>query len=179
MREIEQAWVYSLNPEHTQLFTQEMADVGSIPKNVKAFSSSAKALKETDLVCTATTSTTPVISFEHLKTGAHLNAVGSFQPTMQEIDSKTIRNALVVVDSRESALIETGDIVTPIKQGLITREHIHAEIGEIINAKKHGRSSQHQLTFFKSCGVAVQDAVTAAIALKNAERQNLGTIANL
>jgi ornithine cyclodeaminase/alanine dehydrogenase-like protein (mu-crystallin family) len=98
---------------------------------------------------------------------------------MQEIDSETIRNALVVVDSRESALIETGDIVTPIKQGLITPEHIHAEIGEIINAKKHGRSSQDQLTFFKSCRVAVQDVVTAAIALKNAERDNLGTIANL
>jgi ornithine cyclodeaminase/alanine dehydrogenase-like protein (mu-crystallin family) len=62
---------------------------------------------------------------------------------------------------------------------LITPEHIHAEIGEIINGAKNGRSSQDQLTFFKSCGVAAQDAVTAAIALKNAERENLGTLANL
>jgi len=115
----------------------------------------------------------------HLKTGTYVNAVGSFQPTMQEIDSETIRNALVIVDSRESALIETGDIATPIKLGLITPMHIHAEIGEIINTKKYGRSSQDQLTFFKSCGVAVQDAITAAIALKNVERENLGTIANL
>jgi len=179
VREIQQAWVYSPNPEHAQSFAQKMSGVGSIPKNVKAVSSSAKALKDADIVCTATTSTTPVISFEYLKTGTHVNAVGSFQPSMQEIDSETIRNALVIVDSRESALIETGDIATPIKQGLITPKHIHAEIGEIINAKKHGRSSQDQLTIFKSCGVAVQDAVTAAIALKNAERENLGTIANL
>ena len=179
VRDIQQAWVYSPNPEHAQSFAEEMSGVGPIPKDVRAVSSSAKALKDADIVCTATTSTTPVISFEHLKTGAHVNAVGSFQTTMQEIDSETIRNALVVVDSRESALLETGDIVTPLKQGLITPEHIHAEIGEIINGAKSGRSSQDQLTFFKSCGVAAQDAVTAAIALKNAERENLGTLANL
>lgn len=179
VRKIQQAWVYSPNPEHVQRFAESMSGVGPIPKDVRAVSSSAKALKDADIVCTATTSTTPVISFEHLKKGAHVNAVGSFQPTMQEIDSETIRNALVVVDSRESALVETGDIVTPLKQGLITAEHIHAEIGEIINSTKSGRSSQNQLTFFKSCGVAVQDAVTAVIALKNAERENLGTIANL
>ena len=156
-----------------------MSGIGSIPKDVRAVSSSAKALKDADIVCTATTSTTPVISFEHLKVGAHVNAVGSFQPTMQEIDGETIRNSLVVVDSRESALIETGDIITPLKHGLITPEHIHAEIGEIINGAKSGRSAPGQFTFFKSCGVAVQDAVTAAIALKNAERENLGTLANL
>ena len=179
VRDIQQAWVYSPNQEHAQSFAKKMSGVGPVPKNVKAVSSSAKALKDADIVCTATTSTTPVISFEHLKPGAHVNAVGSFQPTMQEIDSETICNALVVVDSRESALIETGDIVTPLKQGLITPEHIHAEIGEIINGIKSGRSTQDQLTFFKSCGVAVQDAVTAAIALKNAERENLGTLANL
>ena len=156
-----------------------MSEVGLIPKNLKAVSSSVRALKDADIVCTATTSTTPVISFEHLKTGANVNAVVSFQPTMQEIDSETIRNAFLVIDSCQSALIETGDIVKPLKEGVITPEHIRSEIGEIINAKKHGRSSQHQLTFFKSCGVAVQDAVTAAITLKNAERKNLRTIANL
>ena len=179
VRDIQQAWVYSPNRQHAQSFADKMSGAGTIPKNVRAVSSSAEALKDADIVCTATTSTTPVISFEHLKSGAHVNAVGSFKPTMQEIDGETIRKALVVVDSRESALVETGDLVTPLKQGLITPEHIHAEIGEIINGTKSGRSSQDQLTFFKSCGVAVQDAVTAAIALKNAERENLGTIANL
>ena len=179
VREIQQAWVYSLNPEHAQDFAEEMSGVGSIPENVRAETSSAKAIKDADIVCTATTSTTPVISFGHLKIGAHVNAVGSFQPTMQEIDEETISKALVVVDSRESALVETGDIVTPLKHGLITPEHIHAEIGEIINGTKSGRSSLEQLTFFKSCGVAVQDTVTAVIALRNAERENLGTIVTI
>ena len=92
-----------------------MSGVGSIPKNVKAVSSSAKSLKNADIVCTATTSSTPVISFEYLKTGTLVNAVGSFQPTIQEIDSETIHNALVIVDFQETALIETGDIALTIK----------------------------------------------------------------
>ncbi len=132
-----------------------------------------------DIVCTATTSTTPVIVFENLKQGVHVNAVGSFKPEMQEIDAETIINALVVADSRESVLAEAGDLVIPINQGLITPDHIHAEIGEVINGTKTGRSSAEQLTFFKSCGVAVQDAVSAGIVMKNSERENLGTIANL
>ena len=126
VREIQQAWVYSPNSEHAQGFAQEMSGVGPISKNVKVVSASAKSLKDADIVCMATNSTTPVITFEHLKTGAHVNAIDSFQPTMQEIDSETICNALVIVDSCESELIETGNIATPIKQGLITPRHIHA-----------------------------------------------------
>ena len=86
---------------------------------------------------------------------------------------------IVFVDSQESALIETGDIVTPLKQGLITADKIVAEIGELINGTKSGRTSPEQLTFFKSCGVAVQDAVSAGITLKNSERENLGTIVSI
>ena len=98
---------------------------------------------------------------------------------MQEIDSETIQNALVFADSRESALVETGDIVTPLKQGLITEDNIHAEIGELINRTKSGRTFPEQMTFFKSCGVAVQDTVSAGIALKKAERENFGTIVSI
>jgi len=179
VRSIRQAWVYSPNSEHTQTFTEEMSGAGPIPNNILAVSSSAEAVKDADIVCTATTSTTPVVSFKNLKQGVHINAVGSFQPKMQEIDSETIQNALVFVDSRESALVETGDIVIPLKQGLITENNIHAEIGELINRTKFGRTSQEQMTFFKSCGVAVQDTVSAGIALKNAERENLGTIVSI
>ena len=78
-----------------------------------------------------------------------------------------------------SYFIITGDIKIPLDQGLIKKQHIFAEIGEIINGTKNGRLSSDQLTFFKSCGVAVQDAVTAGAALKNAEKQKLGTFASL
>lgn len=179
VRKIRQVRVYSPNSEHVRKFVKEMSGFGQIPNNIQAFPSSAEALKGADVVCTATNSTTPVISFEHLKKGAHINAVGSFQKTMQEIDTNTITNSLVVVDYLESALAETGDIVIPIDQGVINQEHIFAEIGEIINGTKTKPVSANQTTFFKSCGVAVQDAVSAGIALKNAERKNLGTLISI
>ena len=98
---------------------------------------------------------------------------------MQEIDNETIRNGLVVVDARESALAETGDLVIPIAQGVIQPDHIHTEIGEIVNQTKAGRTTAEQLTVFKSCGVAVQDAVAARIVLDCAERDGLGTLVEL
>ena len=179
VRSIEQVRVFSPNPEHAQKCAEEMSGNGPVPNNVRAVPSSKNAIKDADIVCTATTSNTPVIAFENLKQGVHINAVGAFKPEMQEIDVETIVNALVVADSRESVLAEAGDLVIPINQGLITRDHVHAEIGELNNKTKPGRTSAEQITLFKSCGVAVQDAVAASIVLKNAESKNLGTLAHI
>jgi ornithine cyclodeaminase len=132
-----------------------------------------------DIICTATTSRTPVFDGRDLKPGAHINAIGSFMPDVQEVDSVTIRRSLVVVDSREAALAETGDLIIPLNAGDIDDDHIHAELGEIVNGQKPGRSDQQQITFYKSVGVAVQDAVAGRIALKNAAAKDLGTIVNL
>ena len=179
VRSIEQVRVFSPNPEHAQKCAEEMSGNGPVPNNVRAVPSSKNAIKDADIVCTATTSNTPVIAFENLKQGVHINAVGAFKPEMQEIDAETIVNALVIADSRESILAEAGDLVIPINQGLITQDHVHAEIGELNNRTKTGRTSAEQITLFKSCGVAVQDAVSAGIILKNAESKNLGTLAHI
>jgi len=179
VRNISQVRVFSPNTEHAQKCAEEMSGKYLLPDNIRAVSSSKIAVENADIVCTATTSTKPVIAFENLKKSAHINAVGSFKPEMQEIDAETIMNALVFVDSRESVLAEAGDIVIPIKQGLISEDHIHAEIGELINGKKAGRTSNEKITLFKSCGVAVQDAVSASIVLKNARSKNLGTLAQI
>ena len=179
LRCIEQVRVFSPNPEHAQTCAEEMSGKGPVPDDVRAVPSSKKAINNADIVCTATTSTTPVIAFENLKQGVHINAVRAFKPEMQEIDAETIVNALVVADSRESVLAEAGDLVIPINQGLITPDHVHAEIGELNNGTKTGRTSTEQITLFKSCGVAVQDAVSASIVLKNAERENFGTLAHI
>ena len=179
VRRIEQVSVFSPNPEHAQKCAEEMSGKGPVPENVRPVSSSKKAINNADIVCTATTSATPVIAFENLKQGVHINAVGAFKPEMQEIDAETIVNALVFADSRESVLAEAGDLVIPINKGLITQDHVHAEIGELNNRTKTGRTSAEQITLFKSCGVAVQDTVSASIVLKNAESENLGTLAHI
>ena len=179
VRSIKKVLVFSPNSEHAQKCAQRMSGKDPVPADVRAVSSSQIATKNADIICTATTSATPVIAYENLKQGVHINAVGAFKPDMQEIDTETIVNSIVVVDSRESVLAEAGDLVIPIKQGLITEDHVHAEIGELNNGTKTGRTSDEQITIFKSCGVAVQDAVSASIVLKKAERENLGTLTHI
>ena len=98
-----------------------------------------------------------------------MTGVGSFTPEMQEIDAATVRRARVVVDQREAALAEAGDII-------LGRAEIAAEIGEIVNGDRPGRENDAQITFFKSVGLAVQDAVTAAAVLRSAEAKGLGTV---
>jgi ornithine cyclodeaminase/alanine dehydrogenase-like protein (mu-crystallin family) len=93
---------------------------------------------------------------------------------MQEVPSETIKRARVIVDSRSAVLAESGDLLRPIQQGMITEDHIYAELGEIILGHKPGRQSDKEITYFKSVGVAVQDAMAASLALENARHMGLG-----
>ena len=88
--------------------------------------------------------------------------------------AETVARALVVVDSRSATLAETGDLLRPMQAGLFGEEHIHAELGEILLGRKAGRNSPDQITYFKSVGVAVQDAMAAQLALQNAQKLGLG-----
>ena len=173
-RGIQTAWVYDPNPERAAAFIEEMAGAEPIPKDLRSAATPAQAVAQADVICAATTSSTPVFADRDLKPGVHINGVGSYTPEMQEIPSETIRRAYVVVDSRAATLAEAGDLVQPLAQGLITPEHVQAEIGEIILGRKPGRTHPEQITFFKSVGVAVQDAVAAQLALENAHRMGLG-----
>ena len=94
---------------------------------------------------------------------------------MPEIPAETVQQARVVVDSREAVWEEAGDLIQPLQQGLISNSKIHAELGEIVLGQKSGRSSTEEFTFFKSVGVAVQDAIAAQLVLENANRLGLGT----
>ena len=178
VRNIKEVRVYSPNHEHAVVFAREMKNHGPIPSLIRIMSNPETAVRGADIICAATTSSTPVFNGHDLKAGAHINGVGSFTAQMQEIDVETIKKALVVVDNREAALDEAGDLIIPIEQGLIRTGHIAAELGEIITHMKYGRTDDEQITFFKSVGNAAQDAIAAQIVLKNAEEMNLGTLAD-
>jgi ornithine cyclodeaminase len=175
VRKIEKAWVYDASAERAQVMVREMAGKGFIPKSLRVANSSKQALAEADIVCTATTSSTPVFADPDLKPGAHVSAVGSYTPEMQEVPAETVARSLVVVDSRSATLAEAGDLLQPMQAGLFGEEHIHAELGEIVLGRKTGRISPDQITYFKSVGVAVQDAMAAQLALQNAQKLGLGT----
>jgi alanine dehydrogenase len=175
VRRIEEAWVFDTSVERAETFVREMAGRGSIPEDLRVANNSGQAVSDADIICTATTSLTPVFADMDLKPGTHVSAIGSYTPEMQEVPAETVARALVVVDSRSATLAETGDLLRPMQAGLFGEEHIYGELGEILLRRKAGRQSADQITYFKSVGVAVQDAMAAQVALQNARLQRLGT----
>ena len=140
------------------------------PPKVNLVSTPQEVVADADIVLCATTSATPLFDGNDLQPGTHITAVGTFVPEKREVDTTTIRRSdRIVVDSREACVEEAGDLIIPNAQ-------IDAEIGEILNGDKPGRDSDSEITFFKSVGVAVQDAVVGAAVLTEAETKGLGTL---
>lgn len=143
----------------------------------RTFESGREALPGAGIVCAATHSPEPVIKGDWLDPGVHVNSVG-LNPQGREVDAEAVRKALVVVESRLAALARApsgaNDLTWPLRDGVITRDHIHAELGEIISGARAGRTSADQITLYKSVGVAVQDAVAARLVLEAAEQRDLG-----
>ena len=174
VRPIETAFVFDLDHTRSEAFAETMSTVLNI--EVYPAKSPEDALKSADVVCTATVSETPVFKDEDLRGGVHINAIGSYKPHVQEIPAETVIRSKIVVDQKEAALHETGDLIIPIQQKRLLESDIHAEIGELLTGKAEGRTSSDEITFFKSVGLAVQDLVASDAILKNAEAKNLGKI---
>ena len=121
--------------------------------------------RDSDVVCTCTTSSTPLFDGRWLRPGAHLNLVGAFQPRTREVDDETVKRARIVVDTYEGALAEAGDLLIPLHGGVIQRSHILADLHEIASGKKTVRTHHDDITLFKSVGCALEDLVAAKIAL--------------
>jgi ornithine cyclodeaminase len=179
VRDIKEVRIFSPNLDNARQFAQEMASVGPIPDEIIVTNNSNETVVGADIVCAATASKLPVFNGEDLKPGSHVNAIGSFTPDMQEVDVTTIQRSLIVVDSREAALEEAGDLIQPIESGEFEASLIHAELGEIITGQQTGRTDDKQITYFKSVGIAVQDVVAGRIALNNAQSTGLGTVVEL
>jgi ornithine cyclodeaminase/alanine dehydrogenase-like protein (mu-crystallin family) len=177
VRAVAEVRIYDAVTDAAGAFADETA--GKLDLDVRVASSPADALRDADVVCTATVSATPVFGDADLAPGTHINAVGSYQPQVQEIPEETVLRARVVVDHRESALVETGDLIIPIGKGLMTPDDIVAELGEVVSGELPGRTSAEDVTLFKSVGVAVQDLAAGALALKRAEEMGLGTVVNM
>jgi alanine dehydrogenase len=177
VRPIQFAWVYDPDEDRAEEYAGEMKDKLGIEVHVA--NTPSQAVRAADIICTATTSSTPVFEDTDLLPGCHINAVGAYTPEMQEIPVETIQRAKLVIDHRESSLAEAGDLIIPLNQGLITQEDIHAELGEVITGLKPGRQTPDEITFFKSVGVAVQDVAAANAVLESARSLNLGSQVSL
>src|SRR5262249_33464104 len=118
---------------------------------------------EADVICTCTTSPTPVFDGRRLRPGTHLNLVGAFQPETREVDDATVKGARIVVETYDHALREAGDLLVPLRNGTIRRENILADLHEIVSGKKQGRARSEDITLFKSVGCALEDLVAAKL----------------
>lgn len=176
VRPLEKALVFGRSPENAKRFAREQTRAMGIAVEV---ATSGEALREADIVCTATTSLTPVFDADQLKPGCHINGVGSYRPDMTEIPHAAVCMAKVVVDQRAACLKEAGDILEPLARGLVSEHHIHAELGEIASGDKAGRESNSEITFFKSVGNAAQDLAVATYLAARAREEDLGMRAEL
>ena len=180
VRAIERVLVYDKRSEAAQKFRDEMAASGPpVPPRIELAETASTAVSQADVICTATTSLTPVFGDEDVRAGSHINAIGSFTPAMQELPAATVSRSTLVVDSREAVWAEAGDLIIAKNEGLITEDSVHAEIGEIVSGKKSGRRSDDEVTLFKSVGNAVQDVSVGARILKEAQAKGLGLVVDL
>ncbi len=152
-------------------------DVDGGRVQVGTYTSIEQGVREADVVCACTHSSDPVVRRAWLKEGAHVNSVG-YNTAGREIDEDTVADALVVVESRAAALAAppsgANDLTWPIRDGRITAEHIHAELGELVSGTRPGRANEHQITLYKSVGVAVEDAAATALVLRLAKERGVG-----
>jgi ornithine cyclodeaminase len=142
-----------------------------IGPHARAMSSYEEAIRNADVVAATTHSTEPIVRREWLSPGVHVNSVG-LNPLGREVDEQTVADALLVVESRESALAPPP-AGAPELVG-VSPADVHAELGELVAGTKPGRSSRDEITLYKSVGVAVQDVAAAALVLAAAKGRSLG-----
>ena len=160
VRNFERALVCGRETARSRHFAEQMEH--ELGMKVEAVYSRTCA-NESDVLCTCTTSKTPLFDGKMLRKGAHINAVGSFQPTTREIDDYTVRHARIVVDTYDGALAEAGDLLIPLKSGVIKRVNLIADLHELTRGKKTVRTGPSDITVFKSVGNALEDLVAAEL----------------
>ena len=171
VRDIRQILVTDTRPGVADALCQTLADHSKAPE-VRRVETADELVSQADIVVTATTSPTPTFDGSVLRPGTHINAVGAYVPEKREVDTVTVQRAYVVVDSREASSHEAGALIIPKRKP-------DAELGEIVNGTAAGRTDDEQITFFKSVGVAVQDAAAAGWVLKQAEQMDVGALVDL
>lgn len=175
VRDIEKITVVDRRPESFERYKQSISeDWPDLLDRIETAEDGEHAIRGADIICLATTARQPVFEAEWIKPGTHISGVGSFTPEMQETHPEFVKQARVVADMKEHCLEEAGDLIIPIKEGLVSEDHIVAEMGDLVAGDVQGRENDEQLTFFKSVGVAVQDISVAAAAVNRAQEKGIG-----
>lgn len=178
VRPIQRVWLINRTRAHAERLAAHIAgwpanwrppDVRiATPEEMRA------AVADAGIIITATSASAPLFADAWVRSGTHVNAIGAFTPTMRELDPALLRRALIVVDQRAAAMAEAGDLLIPMREGTLDASAIHAELGELVLGARPSRTDPHQITVFKSVGIAAQDVIVAHHAYREAQRLGLG-----
>jgi ornithine cyclodeaminase/alanine dehydrogenase-like protein (mu-crystallin family) len=164
VREFDEVRVYSPTAGHAERLGVEVA------------ASAEDAVRDADVVVTATNAREPVLQRAWLAEGAHVNAVGASQPASRELDTATVAAAALFCDSRESLEHEAGEYRLAVEEGLIEgASHVRAALGEVAAGVHPGRTRADEITLFRSLGLGIEDLAAAELAVTNARELGLGT----
>jgi ornithine cyclodeaminase/alanine dehydrogenase len=172
VRPLAKVSVIDVNREAARSFARELGD--SLEIRIEATEDVERAVREADIVVTASSSHDPIFDGSWLREGTHINNIGSHSPDARELDTTTVKRSKFVADLREANLAEAGDILIPIREGAVNEDHIHASLGEVLIGAKPGRESSEEITLFKSCGLAIQDVSTALAVYSAARERGIG-----
>ncbi len=174
---LEHVDVVGRDPARAAEFTRAMA--AELGITVETTADAAQAVRRADLVTCATTATAPVVHGQTLPAGVHVDAVGAFRPSDREVDTETVRRARVVVDTYAGAFEEAGDVLIPLAEAVIVRDHVAAELADLVTGRRPGRTSPGEITLFKSVGFALEDVAVARLAYNRAMARGVGTAVRL
>ncbi|HEX5612388.1 MAG TPA: ornithine cyclodeaminase family protein [Burkholderiales bacterium] len=160
VRQFTSVLVWGRSADRARALAARLANEGL---DAKAALELRHALAEADVVTCATTAATPVVQGEYVRQGTHVDLVGGFTPTMREADDALVKKSSVFVDTYVGALAEGGDVVEPIRSGILARSEVRADLAELCRGEKAGRANAQEITLFKSVGTALEDLAAATL----------------
>jgi alanine dehydrogenase len=174
----EQYYVFSIDPpEKIAAFCKEMEEKHGLP--FIPAKSAEEAVRVADVLTLATSAKDPIMQYEWLKPGCHINGIGAHAPAMREIDEKTVLNCRIIADLTSACLAEAGEFIIPINEGRMSKEQIAGDLGAVIAGAIPGRTSHDEITLFKSVGLAIQDISTAYGVFLKAKEMGVGKEFNI
>jgi len=173
VRDVETVDVYSPTKDHRESFAAEMNE--RLDAAVAAVASSSAAVENADIVITATTASDPVFDGDLLAEGAHVTAMGQYDPEKRELDTTTIERSTYVPDLRERVTQDAGSFIHALEAGAVTEDHVHAELGDVVAGEAPGRESPDEITVFDSGGTGIETVAAAHMLYEKAVEEDLGS----
>jgi len=166
VRPIREVRIWGRSPDKAEALAARLsAEPAAQGVTIMAVADLATAVRGSDVVSCATLSKAPLVRGGWLKPGAHLDLVGGFRPEMREADDEAVRRASVFVDTRQGACKEAGDIVQPLRSGVLSEADVRGDLYELARGTVPGRRGADEITFFKSVGTALEDLAAAQLAV--------------